>query len=80
MHSITVSCFAVMYMKRFGRRDLGNIKKILLHGSTYPHTANLTKVTLVAMGWEIMNHPPYRPDLVSSDFHLSGPMKIHLGG
>jgi hypothetical protein len=31
------------------------------------------------MGWEIMNHRPYTPDLVPSDFHLFGPMKVHLG-
>jgi len=25
-------------------------------------------------------HPPYRPDLAPSDFHLLGPMKDELGG
>jgi hypothetical protein len=30
------------------------------------------------MGWEIMNNSPYSPDLVPSDFHMSGPMKVHL--
>jgi hypothetical protein len=26
-----------------------------------------------------MNHPSYSPDLFPSDFHLFGPMKMHLG-
>jgi hypothetical protein len=30
------------------------------------------------MGWEIMNHPPYSPVLAPLDFHLFGPMKVHL--
>jgi hypothetical protein len=25
-------------------------------------------------------HPPYCPYLAPGDFHLSGPMKVHLGG
>jgi histone-lysine N-methyltransferase SETMAR len=38
-------------------------KKIIrLHENACLHTANLTQVTLVAMGWEIMNHPPHSPD------------------
>jgi hypothetical protein len=27
-----------------------------------------------------MGHPPHSPDLAPSDFHLFGPMKVHLGG
>jgi hypothetical protein len=53
---------------------------ILLHDSTCPHMPNLMKVTVAAMGSEIMNHPSYRSDLVPSDFYLSGPMNVHLGG
>jgi histone-lysine N-methyltransferase SETMAR len=30
--------------------------------------------------WELLDHPPYSPDLASSDFHLFGPLKSHLGG
>jgi histone-lysine N-methyltransferase SETMAR len=40
--------------------------------------ANLTQATLATMGWEIMNQPPYSPDLTPSDFHLFGPMKARL--
>jgi hypothetical protein len=30
--------------------------------------------------WEVLDHPPYSPDLAPSDFHLFGPLKKHLGG
>ncbi|GFX14258.1 hypothetical protein TNCV_1767521 [Trichonephila clavipes] len=29
--------------------------------------------------WEVLDHPPYTPDLTPSDFHLFGPLKKHLG-
>jgi hypothetical protein len=36
------------------------------------------QVTLVGMGWKIMNHPPYNLDLAPSDFHLFGSTVVHL--
>jgi transposase len=30
--------------------------------------------------WEVLDHPPYSPDLAPSDFHLFGTLKKHLGG
>jgi transposase len=39
-------------------------------------TANLPN----SWGWEILPHPPYSPDLASSDFHLFPKMKKHLRG
>jgi histone-lysine N-methyltransferase SETMAR len=34
--------------------------------------------TLRALKFELLNHPPYSPDLAPSDFHLFGPLKEHL--
>jgi hypothetical protein len=70
-----------MCTNRFERKDLGNCQKkiILLHDNACPHMANLTKGTLAAVGWEIMNHLLYSHDLAPSDFHLFGPKKVHLG-
>jgi hypothetical protein len=28
--------------------------------------------------WEVLEHPPYSPDLAPSDFHFFGPLKHHL--
>jgi hypothetical protein len=57
----------------------GNLSKkvILLHDNACPQTANLTKGTV---GKEIMNHPPFNPDLAPSDIHLFEPIKVQLGG
>jgi histone-lysine N-methyltransferase SETMAR len=32
------------------------------------------------MGWTVLPHPPYSPDLAPSDFHLFGPLKDALRG
>ncbi|GFN91834.1 transposase [Plakobranchus ocellatus] len=50
------------------------------HDSATPHSANLTQKWLQRYGWEILPHPAHSPDLASSDFHLFGPLKRHLGG
>jgi len=32
------------------------------------------------MGWTVLPHPPYSPDLAPYDFHLIGPLKDALRG
>ncbi|XP_064482797.1 histone-lysine N-methyltransferase SETMAR-like [Ornithodoros turicata] len=32
------------------------------------------------LGWELLPHPPYSPDLAPSRFHLFEPLKAFLGG
>jgi hypothetical protein len=63
------------------KRRPGELLKIiiLLHENACPHMANLTKAALASVRWEIQNYPPYSPDLIPSDFHVFGPMKMHLG-
>jgi hypothetical protein len=51
-----------------------------LHDSARPHTANRRRDLLRRYNWEVLDHPPYSPDLAPSDFHLFGPLKKHLGG
>ncbi len=41
-----------------------------LHNNAAPHTAKVTKETLEALGFWVLPHPPYSPDLAPSDFHL----------
>jgi len=49
-----------------------------LHDNAQPHTALVTVNLLERWGWEILEHPPYSPDLAPSDFHLFPNMKKHL--
>ena len=53
---------------------------LLLHDNARPHTSRHTTEEIVKIGWEVLPHPPYSPDLAPSDFHLFGPLKeAHRG-
>jgi hypothetical protein len=51
---------------------------MLKYDNIHPYTANLMTTTLSTMGWESMNHPPYRPDSAPCDFQFFSSMKVHL--
>ena len=65
---------------RSKRRGKLSKEILLLHDNTCPHTAAHTLETLKQLKWEAMEHPAYSPGLVSSDFHLYGPLKEALRG
>ncbi|GFW85625.1 mariner Mos1 transposase [Trichonephila clavipes] len=52
----------------------------LLHDNAWPHTALITKALLKQFKWEVLDHLPYSPDLVPSDFHLFHYLKSDLSG
>ena len=43
---------------------------VLLHGNARPHTAKPTQEKLASVGYEVLPHPPYSPDLSPTDYHL----------
>jgi len=45
-----------------------------------PHSAHVTTALLEKFKWDILDHPPYSPDLAHSDFHLFLHLKKHLAG
>ncbi|GFT76226.1 transposase [Trichonephila clavipes] len=51
----------------------------LLHDNTRLHTVLVTKALLEQFKGEVLDHPPYSPDLVPSDFLLFHYLKSHLG-
>lgn len=53
---------------------------VLLHDNARPHTAGQTRDLLDSFGWEVLDHPPYSPDLAPSDYHLFLHLKRHLSG
>ena len=50
------------------------------HDNARSHTAAQTVLTINNLGWELLPHPPYSPDLVRSDFHLFGPLEEFTRG
>lgn len=53
---------------------------ILHHDNARPHKASLTTEYLNSMGVELLQHPPYSPDLSPCDFWLFKNLKKHLRG
>lgn len=43
---------------------------ILLHDNARPHSAQLTVQKLNRLGYEILPHPPYSPDISPTDYHF----------
>jgi hypothetical protein len=40
---------------------------------------NHTRELLRLYNWDVLDHPPYSPDLAPSDLYLFGPLNKHLG-
>jgi len=76
-HTITAARYVqTLHKFRHALRDkrLGqNI--IILH-----ENARLTSEAIAKMGWEVLPHPSYSPDLATSKYHLFGFVKDRLRG
>jgi histone-lysine N-methyltransferase SETMAR len=53
---------------------------VFLQNNAKPHTTLLTRAKLDELGWEVLSHPPYSPDLAPSDYHLFRSMEHFLRG
>jgi hypothetical protein len=53
---------------------------ILRQENARPHTANMTKVAIQELDWEIFPHPPHSSDLAPSYYHLFRSLSNNLPG
>jgi hypothetical protein len=49
----------------------------MLHDNACPHTAAAMQDLIPTFGWGQLDHPPYSPGLVPSDFHVFGSRRFH---
>jgi histone-lysine N-methyltransferase SETMAR len=68
--------------KRFRRfRPHKDVAKVLLHhDNARPHTSLHTREAITKVQWTVLPHPPYSPDLASSDYRLFSPSKEAIRG
>uniref|UniRef100_A0A3B5M255 Tc1-like transposase DDE domain-containing protein n=1 Tax=Xiphophorus couchianus TaxID=32473 RepID=A0A3B5M255_9TELE len=53
---------------------------ILLHDNARPHISKIAKEKCNDLGFEVMKHPPYSPDLAPTDYHLFRSLQAYLSG
>ncbi|CAD5214302.1 unnamed protein product [Bursaphelenchus okinawaensis] len=53
---------------------------IILQDNARPHAAKKTVAKFRELGYEVLEHPPYSPDLAPTDFHLFKHLSSFLNG
>jgi histone-lysine N-methyltransferase SETMAR len=62
------------------RRGLISAGVILQHDNAQAHTSYLVSSSIHNLKYELLRHPPYSPDLASSDYFLFAVLKDYLKG
>ena len=63
------------------RSELVNRKRIIFHqDNARPHVSLMTKQKLLQLGWEVLIHPLYSPDIAPLDSHLLWSLQNSFNG
>ena len=66
-----LNCNKKRLLRKKKRPELVNRKGVIFHhDNATPHTSLATRQKLLRIGWEVMLHLPYSPDLAPSDYYL----------
>jgi histone-lysine N-methyltransferase SETMAR len=75
----TLYCSQMDRLQAALKRKRPNRDKVrLLHDNARPHTAKKTREKIKELGWEVLPHPAYSPDLAPSDYYLFRSLSNHL--
>ena len=75
--SLLVQLKDILKEKRRGKVTKG---VLFLHDNAPAHGALATQKKLAYLGFQLLDHPPYSPDLTTSDYHLFPGLKKQLRG
>ena len=79
----TLYCQQLMRLKQAikkKRPELTNRKGVVFRHNARPHISLVTRQKLRELGWEVLMHPPYSPDIALSNYHLFWSVKNSLNG
>ena len=63
------------------RSELVNCKGVIFHNDNATlHISLAIRQKLLRLGWEVVLHPPYSPDLAPSDYYLFRSLQNSLNG
>ena len=62
------------------KRRIMRQRPFILWDNARPHAAARTQAKVEELGFRLLHHPAYSPDLAIADFHLFGPMKLPMRG
>ena len=60
------------------RKGVNTATTKFLNDNARPHIAKMTQQKIEELGWEVLPHPPYSPDMAPSDYHLFRSMQHSL--
>lgn len=63
------------------RPELINRARVVFHhDNARPHTSLVTRQKLLELGWDLLPHPSYSPDIAPTDYHLFLSLQNSLAG